>query len=322
MKRILTAALALLALCSPSYAQEAGRIITIVVPFTAGTGGDVMARLIADELKVRWKQPVVVENRPGATGDIGAVHVARAQPDGLTLLQVGNPFTATMNLRAKPLFDPAKDFEPVLHIGTGHLAITVHPSIPANTLKEFVAYAKARPGKLNYASPGVGGPHHLAMELFCIKAGISMKHVPYKGSAGATTDLIGGHVQAGFQTVHIATPFVKDGKLKMLGIASRKSPPLAETVPTLASMGYPVEADLWYGLAAPRGTPRAIVERYNREVNSIISDPAIVAKLTNVGLFVTGGSPDQLRAFIASDIAKWKAVIVKAGITLNDKETQ
>ena len=204
----------LLALPFTAQAQTAGRTITIVVPFTPGTGPDILARTISEEIQRRWNQPVVVENKPGASGNIGTQFVARADPDGHTLLMTSNPFTANISLLTDVPYDPVKNFAPIIMPGYGVLALAVHPSLPVKTTQEFVAYAKAHPNEIAYGSPGIGTPHHLAMELFKLSAKIDTRHIPYRGSAGAVTDLVGGHVKSGFMAVHLALPLMQSNQMR------------------------------------------------------------------------------------------------------------
>jgi tripartite-type tricarboxylate transporter receptor subunit TctC len=295
-------------------AQEPARTITIVVPYSAGTGPDILARTIGEALQQRWSQPVVIENRPGATGNIGTQVAARAAPDGHTLLMISNPFTANISLFKSVPYDPVKSFAPIVKVATGHLALAVHPSVPVKSAREFIEYVKARPGQLNYSSPGVGGPHHLAMELLKLTAKIDMMHVPNKGSAGATQDLVGGHVSAGFQSVHVALPFLQSNQLRLLGIASKERTPVAPQIPTLVEEGLPVVVDLWFGVLAPAGTAPATVARYNNEINEVLRVPQVAEKLTKQGLTVVGGPPERLSEFIAQDISKWQKVVREAGI--------
>lgn len=297
-------------------AQTPGRAITIVVPTTAGTGPDILARTIGEELQQRWSQPVIVENKAGASNTIGTQFVARAAPDGHTLLMAANPFTATVSLFKSVPYDPVNNFAPIIQVATGSIALAVHPSVPAYSAKDFVGYVKARPGQLNYSSPGVGVPHHLAMELFKLVAKIDINHVPYRGTAGATQDLVGGHVSAGFQAVHVALPLVQNNQLRFLAVAGRERIRVAPDVPTFIEEGLPVEVDFWYGVFAPAGTPPRVVEHYNREINDIIRVPGIVEKLAKQGLTVVGGTPEHLGAFVVQDIVKWQKVIRAAGITL------
>jgi tripartite-type tricarboxylate transporter receptor subunit TctC len=274
-----------------------------------------LARTIAEELQQRWSQPIVVENKAGASNTIGTQFVARAAPDGHTLLMAANPFTATISLFKSVPYDPVKSFTPLIQVATGSLALAVHPSVPAYSTKEFIAYLRARPGQLNYSSPGTGVPHHLAMELFKLVAKVDMKHVPYRGTAGATQDLVGGHVSAGFQAVHVALPLAQSNQLRFLAVASKDRLRVVPEVPTLIEEGLPVEVDFWYGFFAPAGTPPAIVQHFNKEINDIIRMPQIAEKLTKQGFTIVGGTPERLGEFIAQDVDKWQRVIREAGIT-------
>ena len=295
-------------------AQEPGQPITLVVPYSAGTGPDILARTIGEELQRRRGQVVIIENRPGASGNIGAQMVARAAPDGHTLLMIANPFTANISLMKSVPYDPLKNFAPIIKVATGSLALSVHPSIPARSVNEFIAYVKARSGQLNYSSPGVGTPHHLAMELLKLTAKIDLKHVPYRGSAGATQDLVGGHVSAAFQAVHVALPLTQSNQLRLLGVASKERTGVAPQVPTLTEEGLPIEVDLWFGVLAPAGTAAAIIGRYNKEINAIIGVPDIAERLAKQGLTVVGGTPERLGEFLAQDMVRWQKVVREAGI--------
>jgi tripartite-type tricarboxylate transporter receptor subunit TctC len=292
-----------------------GRTITIVVITTPGSGPDILARTIGEELHHRRTQAVVIENKPGASGNIAAQFVARATPDGHTLLMTANPFTANLSLFKSIPYDPVKSFTPIIKVAAGVLALAVHPSVPAQSTKEFIAYLKTQPGQLNYSSPGVGVPHHLAMELFKLTAKVDMKHVPYRGAAGAVQDLVGGHVSASFLGLHGALPLMQANQVRLLAIASGERAPVAPQLPTLIEEGLPVEVDLWFGIFAPVGTPPAIAERYNKEINEVLREPRIVEKLANQGLTVAGGTPEDLSGFIAQDIVKWQKLIAEAGIS-------
>jgi tripartite-type tricarboxylate transporter receptor subunit TctC len=296
-------------------AQTAGRTITIVVPFTPGTGPDILARTIGEEIQRRWNQPVVVDNKPGASGNIGTQVVARAAPDGHTLLMTSNPFTANISLLKDVPYDPIKSFAPIVAPGYGVLALAVHPSLPVTTAREFIDYAKARPNEIDYGSPGIGTPHHLAMELLKLSTKIDVRHIPYRGSAGAVTDLLGGHVKAGFMAVHLALPLVQNNQMRLLGVASLERAKVAPDLPTLDSQGFTgFEVNLWYGLLAPAGTPRDVIMRYNTVVNEILQQPKTVEALAKQGLTVAGGTPEQFGQFIATDVAKWQKVVADAGI--------
>jgi len=307
----------LLAAVTPAAAQGlSARPITIIVPFSPGTGPDVIARVIGEELQRRWNEAVVVDDKPGATGNIGTQVAARAVPDGHTLLMTSNPFTTNASLFSHLPYDPIKSFAPIINVGAGALALCVHPALPVKDVKEFIAYVKERPGALNYGSPGVGGPHHLAMELFKRTAGIEITHVPYRGSAGATQDIVGGHVAGGFLSLSIAAPLAKAGALRILGVASRERVPTSPEFPTLAEEGVAgFEAELWFGLLAPAGTPQDIIARYSATINAIVRDPQVIETAAAQGIVTRGGTPEQLAAFLAHDVVVWQQVVREAGIT-------
>src|SRR5215472_14069301 len=298
----------------PAAAQGlSARPITIVVPFTAGTGPDVMARIIGEEIRKRWNQPVVVDNKPGASGNIGTQFAARAAPDGHTLLMTSNNFTSNVSFFRDLPYDPIKSFVPIVDVGAGALALCVNPSFPATNLAEFIAYVKSHPGELSYGSPGVGGPHHLAMELLKQVTGMQMKHIPYRGSGGATQVIVGGHVSGGFLSLCIAAPLARSNSLRILGVASKDRVPTAPELPTLAEQGVEgVEAELWFGLLAPAGTPREIIVRYNEAINEIVREPHVIELAARQGIEVRGGTPQQLAEFLAQDIKTWRKVVKEA----------
>lgn len=305
------------AMLAPAAAQNlSNRPITIIVPYSPGTGPDVMARTVGEELQKRWGQAVVIDNRPGATGNIGTQMAARAMPDGHTLLMTSNPFTTNVSLFSHLPYDPIKSFAPIIDVGAGALALCVHPAVPATNVKEFIDYAKLHQGALNYGSPGVGGPHHLAMELFKQITQIDIKHVPYRGSAGATQDIVGGHVAGGFLSLSIAAPLARSGALRILGVASKERVPTAPELPTLAEQGIAgFEAELWFGLLAPAGTPPEIIARYSAAINEIVREPHVVELAASQGVVTRGGTPEQLAEFLVHDIATWQQVVKDAGIT-------
>jgi len=294
-------------------AQSSDQPVTIVVPFTPGTGPDVLARTPADELHKKWQQPFVIDNKPGANGVIGAQIVARAVPDGQTLLMTATSFTSNYSVLKSVPYDPVKNFEPVIQIGTGHLALAVHPSVPVKTTSEFIAYAKTKPGALNYASAGTGGPHHLAMELFKQSTGVDLQHVPYKGTSGAVTDLLAGHVDAGFVAIHVMLP--SRDKIRMLGAAAKERAEIVPDLPTLDEQGVSgFDVSLWYGLFAPAGTPSKTIARYNTAINEILADPRIAERLKGQGLAVVGGPPERLGDKTKNELDTWRKVVRRAGI--------
>ena len=300
-------------------AQQAGRPITIMVPYTPGSGPDILARVIGDELQHRWGQTVIIDNKPGASGNIGTQLAARAAPDGHTVMLISNPFTNNVSLFKSLPYDPINSFVPIVHVANGTMALALHPSVPAASIAEFIVYLKAHPGELNYGSPGIGTPHHLAMELFKLVTRTDLKHIPYRGSAGATQDLIGGHVNAAFQAIHVIMPMARQGQVRLLGTAEKTRVAAAPDVPTLHEQGLTdFEVTFWYAVLAPAGTPREIVTRYNATINEILTTPAVVDKLSKQGLIVTGGTPERLADFLPGEIAKWHKVVQEAGIAAAD----
>ena len=313
MKRIL-AVLFLLA-ASSAQAQYPNRPIKLVVPFTPGTGIDILARTWGQKLQDRLKTPVVVENRPGASGNIGTEAVAKAPADGYTLL-----FTATTLVQSAVLFksvpyDP-KTMTPIGLAAIGNLSLVANPSVPARSVAELVALVKAQPGKLNYASPGNATPHHLAMELLKLHFGLQMVHVPYKGTAGAVTDLLGGQIQLMFLPVHVALPQVQAGKLHMLASGGAQRSPVTPEVPSLAEAGIKdIDVDIWYALLGPAGLPRDIVQILNGELAAILRDPETRAGLLKQGLSPTTGTPAELAKLIETDLERWGRVVREARIS-------
>ena len=292
------------------------RPVQIIVPFTPGTGMDILARMVGQKLSERWGQPVIVDNRPGASGNIGTDLVVKAAPDGYTLLITANTLVMTVSLYRNVPYDPIKDLAPVEKMAVGTMAITLNPSVPAHTLKEFVAYAKANPGKLAYGSPGVGTPQHLATELLKSEAGIDMLHVPYKGSAGAITGLLSGDVAMMSNALHAVLPQVEAGKLNAIAVGGPKRSRVAPDIPTFAESGYPdFDVDFWYGLLAPAATPKEIIAKLNQDITQVLNAPEMREKLSDQGLEPVTGTPEQFAELIRTDLARWAKVIKTAGIT-------
>jgi tripartite-type tricarboxylate transporter receptor subunit TctC len=310
------AALGLTLVPRPLAAEKlSDRPITIVVPFTAGTGIDILARILGEELQQRWGQAVTIENRPGASGNIGSQYAATRGPDGHTLMMTVNTFVMKVSLFKSVPYDPQKSFAPIAEVAIGALALAVHPSVAAPSAQALVALAKANPGKITYASPGRGTPQHLAMELLKLTAQIDLVHVPYSGSAGAVRDLVGGHVGAMFIPLHTVLPLARDQQLRLLAVGSDVRSALAPEVPTFAEEGLAgINIDLWYALLAPADTPTDIIGRYNQVVNDILRTPKVRDALTAQGLSVRGGSPADLAQLIASDMARWAKVVKDAKI--------
>jgi tripartite-type tricarboxylate transporter receptor subunit TctC len=301
---------------SSAFAQETrGKLITIIVPFTAGSGPDVTARAFVDPLGEELNQTIIVENRIGASGNIGTASVARAEPDGTTLLLTANTIVLNPGIFKKIGYDPIKSFTPIMLVAKGHMALAVSTKIPSNTLSEFIALAKSSPGKINYASPGRGTPHHLAMELLQNSTGAKMTHVPYSGLAKTVTDLTGGHVDAMFVGLHSIAPLARSAKVKIIGVSSLQRAQSATDIPTIAEQGLPgFEVETWFGLLAPAGTPHDVVERINVALNRVLQRPAINSSFKAQGLELVGGTPDALGDLLKSDQVKWLKVIRDAGI--------
>ena len=290
--------------------------IRIIVPFTPGTGIDILARTLGQKMSEDWKTAVVVENRPGASGNIGTEAVAKAAPDGYTLLMTANTIVLNRSLFKTIPYDPIKDFAPIAPLAIGRLALVTHPSLGTKTVAEFVALAKREPGKLNYGSPGNGTPHHLAMELFKSKTGIDVVHVPYKGTAGAVSDLIGGQISVMFLPVHVALQYTQTGKLDMLAAGGATRASATPAVPSLAEAAgiADIDTDIWYALYAPTGTPAAILGKLNVEINRVLKSPDVADTLARQGLQPTGGSADELAQLTRTDLARWSTVVRDAKI--------
>jgi tripartite-type tricarboxylate transporter receptor subunit TctC len=314
-RAMLYAAFAVFFVTPPAIAQKlSDRTITIVVPFTAASGPDILARIVSDEIKARWNQAVIVDNKPGASGNIGAAHAARATPDGHTLVLSVNTFLMNAALYKALPYDPVKDFEPIIELAKGSLALAVHPSVSANTTREFIDLAKANPNKIAYSSPGRGTPHHMAMELFKLQTGAPLHHVPYSGTAGAVNDLLAGHVQAMFIPIHLALEQARAGKLKLLALGSNKRSTTAPDLQTLEEQGISgVEVDLWYALSAPANTPKDIVTRFN----AILADGKIKVQFEKQGLATVGGTSQSLADLIGRDAPRWQRVVKEANISLD-----
>ena len=317
-QRLLLVVLFSIAAIGNTVAQDTypGASIRIIVPFTPGTGIDILARTLGQKLGDEWKVGVVVENRAGASGNIGTEAVAKSAPDGYTLLTTAQTMVVNRALFASLPYDPVKDFAPIAPLAVGSLALVVHPSLGIKSVTELVAYAKANPGKLNYASPGNGTPHHLAMELFKTKAGIDIVHVPYKGTAQAVQDLLGGQVGVMFLPVHVALPQADGGKLVMLAAGGAARAGATPKVPSLAEAAgiRDIDTDIWYGLYAPARTPQAVIDRVNADVNRVLKLPDIADTLARQGLQATGGTPAALADITRSDLDRWTAVVRAAKI--------
>jgi tripartite-type tricarboxylate transporter receptor subunit TctC len=299
-----------------AYGQDyPARPARIVVPFAPGGPNDIIVRLVAQKLTEAWGQPMVVENRPGAGGNIGTDFVAKAAADGYTLLSVGPGSLIINPLIGKVPYDTARDFAPVTLMARAPNALVAHPSLPASSVKELIALARSQPGRINYGSGGNGSTPHLAGALFAAMAGIELTHVPYKGTAPATADLIGGQVQIAFLGIPTVLPHVKSGKVRVLAVTGKRRSPELPEVSTVDEAGVPgYELSPWYGLLAPAGTPRGIVARLAAEVTKIVRAAEIRDKLAVQGAEVAGGSPEEFAAVIQADSLTWSRVVKDTGM--------
>ncbi len=293
------------------------RMVHLVVPFPAGGATDVMARLLAQKLTTAWGQPVVVENKAGATGAIGSVFVAKAVPDGYTIL-MGTASTHSVSPAVNPNlpYNNLKDFVPISLVATFPNMLVVHPSVPAKTVPEFIQYLRTNPGKVNFASSGTGGSVHLAGELFKLATKTEMVHIPYKGSSEALNQLLGGQVQSVFDNMTTVWPHVQAGRLRALGVAGLTRSSEAPDVPTIAETLPGFEANSWVGLFAPTGTPAAIINKMSADTQRVLKDPDIVQRLARLGAAASGNDPEVFGAFVRKDTEKWRGVVSAAGIKL------
>lgn len=301
-------------LAGANAADYPSRPIRLVVPFSPGGAVDALARLIAQPLAARLGQPVVVYNRGGAGGSIGMDEVAKSPPDGYTLLLVHSGLTYMPGIYRQLPFDPVKDFDGIVVAVSGLYVLAVNLDLPVKSVAELIAYAKANPGKLSYGSAGIGSSLHLAGELFKRDTGVDIVHVPYKGPADAATDLIGGRIQMMFGPPVTILPLAQAGKIRALAVTSAKRSALAPELPTVADTLPGFEVVGWYGLAAPAGTPKAVIARLNAETSQLLQSPDLIAQLRPLGYELMGGTPDEANARIKSDVVRWTKIIHDAGI--------
>jgi len=308
----LSLALAALAAQGQDYPS---RPVKIIVPFGAGGPADIYARFLGQRLQGPMGQPFVVEDRPGGGSVVGSDAVAKAAPDGYTLLLMSNTHTVNETLLPNKPFKLMRDFVPVTPINYSDLLLVVHPSVPANNLQELIALAKSQPGKMNYASSGPGTPYHMAGELFKSMAGIDVVHIPHKGSDGARFSILSGQVQMMFDAITTMAPNVRAGKLKGFGTSGRARSSVLPDVPTVAEAGVPgYESTIWLGLVAPAGTPKAVVERLNTEIRKITGSAEVKAAWAKQGATPLSMTPGEFEKYLNDDIAKWAKVIAQAGI--------
>lgn len=319
MKRVTVAFIAAwIGAGSCSFAADTGypsRAVRVIVPYQPGGNQDIVARAVGQKLSEIWGRPIVVDNRPGGGTNIGAEMVVRAAPDAYTLYQGGIANAINMTLYRKLSYDFARDFAPICLMTVAPTILVVHPSVPAKTVKELVALAKAQPGKLTYAAAGIGSSPHLSGELFRMLAGVDIIQVQYKGGGGVIVDLLAGHVQMYFGTMPSALPHVKVGKLRALALMSDKRSSLVPDLPTAAEAGLPgMEISVWSGMMAPKGTPRPILDKIQKDLSRVLADNDLKEKLAVHGLETVGGTPAEYAAFIQSEISKYAKVIRFANI--------
>ena len=291
-----------------------GKPVRYIVPFPPGAGNDIIARIVGQKLAENWGQQVVVDNRPGAGGNIAAETTARAAPDGYTVFQfnVANAIAASLYSRLN--YDPIRDFAAVTQLASSPFLLVIHPAVKARTTQELIALAKAEPGRLNYASSGNGGSGHLVAELFKAMAHVNLVHIPYSGGGPAMNDLLGGQVQILFAVPAAALPHVKSGRLRALGVSSAQRIKLAPELPTIAESGVAgFEGSAWYGVVVPALTPRAVVVKLNADIVRVLQQPEVLERLSGQGVLVVASSPDDFARFIKSEVAKWSRVVKISG---------
>jgi tripartite-type tricarboxylate transporter receptor subunit TctC len=288
--------------------------VRIIVPFAPGGGSDFIARFMAQRLTASLGAQVIVENKPGAGGVIGIEQGVKSPADGYTLVLIASSYTVNPSVY-KLSFDPVTDITPIVQLSQGPLLVVVNPSVPVKTAKDLIAMAKAKPGEINFASPGQGSVIHMATEYFDSMAGIRMNHIPYKGTGPALTDTVSGQTSVLFSSTATALPHVKSGRLKAIGVTTAKRIPALPDVPTIAESGLPgYEVVLWHGLIGPKGLPKAVVDRINGDVNKTLHQPETAAQLQNDGVAPAGGTPEQFAAQIKKEIGVWRKVAADAGV--------
>ncbi|MET0164953.1 MAG: tripartite tricarboxylate transporter substrate binding protein [Vicinamibacterales bacterium] len=290
--------------------------IRIIVPYTPGGFNDTLARTVGQKLQEAWGQPVIVDNRPGGGTLIGTEMAAKAAPDGYTLYMVPFAFAVNPSLYKKLPYDSLKDFAPITLAASTPNLLVVNPALTVNSVKEVIALAKSKPGKLNYASTGNGSSNHLSMEKFKMMAGVDITHIPYKGSGPAVTDLMGGQVDLMFDNIPNVLPHVKSGKLKMIAVTSPNRSPHVPDVPTVSESGVPgYEVSVWFGIAAPGGTPKPIITKLNAEIVKILNMPDVKQKFAAQGVDVIGSTPERFAVYIKEQMEEWGKVVKAAGVT-------
>jgi len=314
----LLAAAVLCAASAITHAQNyPTKPVRIIVPFPPGGGSDYIARLIAPPLTKVFGQQVIVENRPGAGSTLGTEVALKSSADGYTLLLISGSYTTSPNLYKQLKYDALNDMVPVIQTEDGPSIITVHPSLPIKTVKQLVALARARPGQINYASTGQGGAVHLATELFAMRTGIKITHIPYKGTGPAVIDTVSGQTQMMVAAAAAAVPHVVSKRLVGLAVTFPKRVSVLPDVPTVMESGYRYQFNNWHGVVAPRGVPQPILERLNAEINKIVKAPDFAKRIASEGLEPAGGTPEEFLALIKREIAEWAEVVREAKLTLN-----
>lgn len=314
IKQLVTSvALAVAALSAGAQAFPS-KPVTIVVPFSPGGAADIMSRVLAERLHKRLGQPVIVENKPGGGTMIASEYVARAAPDGHMLLLAASSLGIAPNLYAKVSYDPVRDFAPISQVASVVHVLVVHPSLPAKNVGELVTWLKANPTKANYGSVGAGTSTHLEAELFNSVAGVKMQHIPYKGSAPALTDMVGGQLQVMFDAYASSGPFIKDGKVRLLAVTTAQRSKSLPDTPTVAESGLPgYEAMPWLGLVAPAKTPPAVVNKLYAELHEVLKEPEVQTRFRSLGLDIIDSKPEEFSTFLRGDIVKWAKVIKDSG---------
>ena len=313
--RALVVAIAIGFTCGASAQSFPAKPVRLIVPFPPGGGTDVVSRMLGQKLTEMWGQQLIIDNRPGASMMIGHELGTKAPPDGYTLVMSSNNHTINPSVYKTIPYDTVKDFAPVTLVGTSPLVLVVHPSLPVRTTKELIALAKSKKGELTYASSGSGGPLHMAGELFKLRAGIDMTHVPYKGSGPAETDLVGGHVQVLFAGPVSASGHIKAGKMKPLAVTSLKRSRTFPNLPTVSEEALPgYEAGIWWGLLAPAATPREVINKLNADFVKVLQMPDTQQKLLSQGGEPVGSTPEQFQKMIVTEIAQWAKVVKAANI--------
>ncbi|MEO8441186.1 MAG: tripartite tricarboxylate transporter substrate binding protein [Betaproteobacteria bacterium] len=308
---VLAVAVPVTALAQTGYPAGTVRIVS---PYPPGGGTDILSRVIGQKLNENLKQPVVVENRAGANGTIGAAYVAKSPPDGLTMLIVPAGYAANPALYKSLPYDQSKDLAPVSHLASGPLVLVVHPSLPAKSVKELLALAKSRPGEINVGSAGNGSLPHLCAELFNSAGGVKLTHIPYKGSGAAIVDVLGGQVPVYFMNILQSLPLIKAGKLRALGVTSPQRSPIAPELPAIAQDVPSFDMTNWYGLLVAGGTPRDLINKLQQEVARVLNLPELKERLAGEGMTVVASTPEQFIEFLAHETAKYNRIIQAAGI--------